>query len=73
MIDALDDFDLAIFVSPSAVAQAMPRITARRALPATLRCAAIGPGGVRALQRFGVKDVIAPQVRYDSEALLASA
>ena len=73
VIDALDDFDLAIFVSPSAVAQAMPRITARRALPATLRCAAIGPGGVRALQRFGVKDVIAPQVRYDSEALLASA
>ena len=75
VIDRLDDFDLAIFISPSAVDKAMTRITARRTLPAKLRCAAIGPGGVRALQRFGVSDVIAPDAyarRYDSESLLAS-
>lgn len=72
VIDRLDDFDLAIFISPSAVDKAMTRITARRTLPATLRCAAIGPGGVRALQRFGVSEVIAPHGRYDSESLLAS-
>ena len=77
LIDRLHDFDLAIFVSPSAVEKAMTRITARRTLPPALRCAAIGPGGVRALQRFGVNDVIAPelrlrQARYDSESLLAS-
>ena len=76
VIDRLDDFDLAIFISPSAVEKAMTRITARHALPAKLGCAAIGPGGVRALERFGISDVIAPsadQRRYDSESLLASA
>jgi uroporphyrinogen-III synthase len=75
VIDKLDDFDLAIFISPSAVDKAMTRIAARRALPMRLRCAAIGPGGVRALQRFGVAEVIAPDAyarRYDSESLLAS-
>ena len=75
VIDVLDEFDLAIFISPSAVDKAMTRITARRALPAPLRCAAIGPGGARALQRLGVREVIAPAAdasRYDSESLLAS-
>jgi uroporphyrinogen-III synthase len=72
VIARLDDFDLAIFVSPSAVDKAMTRVSALRKLPVTLRCAAIGPGGVRALQGFGVNDVIAPQGRYDSESLLAS-
>ncbi len=75
-IDRLDEFDLAIFISPSAVDKAMTRITARRALPPLLTklcCAAIGPGGVRALQRFGVNEVIAPGgARHDSESLLAS-
>lgn len=75
VIAQLDDFDAAIFISPSAVDKAMTRICARRALPTQLRCAAIGPGGVRALARFGVADVIAPaadSTRYDSESLLAS-
>lgn len=75
VIDRLDEFDLAIFVSPSAVERAMARITARRALPSRLRCAAIGPGGQRALARFGVGEAVAPdarQGRYDSESLLAS-
>jgi uroporphyrinogen-III synthase len=72
IIDRLDEFDLAIFISPSAVERAMTRIVARRALPATLRVAAIGPGGVRALRRFGVTAVISPIDRYDSESLLAS-
>ena len=74
-IERLDDFEVAIFISPSAVDKAMTRITQRRALPAKLRCAAIGPGGVRALQRFGVGDVISPDAvahGYDSESLLAS-
>ena len=77
LIDRLDDKDMAIFISPSAVQKAAARITARRPWPAALRCAAIGPGGVRALQGVGVREVIAPAARdgsnqYDSEALLAS-
>lgn len=73
VIDRLDDFACAIFISPSAVDKAMTRIVSRRALPLSLRCAAIGLGGVRALQKFGVRDVIAPSAeagRYDSESLL---
>lgn len=40
-------------------------------LPATLKIATIGQGSVRALRDYGVKNVIAPQDRFDSEALLA--
>lgn len=75
VIARLQDFDLAIFISPSAVDKALTRIAARRTLPPALRCAAIGPGGVRALARFGVTEVIAPaadSARFDSETLLAT-
>src|SRR5512146_2290146 len=70
LIDRLDDFDFAIFVSPNAVEKAMRLITARRVLPPGLRLAAIGHGGRRALERFGVTGIIAPREKFDSEALL---
>ena len=61
LIDRLDGFDLAIFISPNAVSKAMNLITARRALAARAQ----GRGHRRAaaikeLRRFGVTDVIAP-------------
>jgi uroporphyrinogen-III synthase len=68
-ISRLDEFDMAIFVSPNAVTRAMNLITARRQLPARLRLATIGKGGVRELERHGATQVIAP-ARFDSEALL---
>ncbi len=74
-IARLNEFDVAIFISPSAVEKALTRIAAQRTLPPNLRCAAIGPGGARALDRWGVKDILAPQARdgrFDSESLLAS-
>ena len=40
-------------------------------LPATLKIATVGQGSVRALRDYGVTHVIAPQDRFDSEALLA--
>ncbi len=70
LIDRLDEFDFAIFISPNAVNKAMNLIGARRALPVKLRIAAIGRGSVKALGHFGVTDVIAPATRFDSEALL---
>ena len=70
VIDRLDDFDLAIFISPNAVNKAMNLIGTRRALPARLKVAAIGRGSVKALGQFGVTEVIAPRGRFDSEALL---
>lgn len=70
LIQRLDEFDLAIFISPNAVTKAMTRISAMRSLPATLKVAAVGQGTSRALGQFGVGNVIAPTKRFDSEALL---
>ena len=41
------------------------------ALPTTLKIATVGQGSVRALHDYGIKNVIAPQDCFDSEALLA--
>jgi len=70
VVARLDEFDLAVFISPNAANKAMNLITARRALPRGLRCAAIGRGSVKELARFGVTGVIAPARKFDSEALL---
>ena len=69
LIDRLDEFELAIFVSPNAVTQAMRLIRARRPLPHGLTVAAIGSATARALARFEVPQVAAP-ASFDSEALL---
>jgi len=74
LIDCLEDFDLAIFISPSAVAKAMNLIRRRRGereWPVRLRVAAIGRGSRRALEQHGFDVVIAPSAHADSEALLA--
>jgi uroporphyrinogen-III synthase len=67
----LDGFDLAVFVSPNAVAQALEVILARRPWPARLRVATMGRSSERELARFGIADIVSPQQRFDSEALLA--
>jgi uroporphyrinogen-III synthase len=69
-VDRLDAYDLAVFVSPSAVDKALAVIRARRAWPAGLKAATVGPGSERALRRHGVAEVIVPAARFDSEALL---
>jgi uroporphyrinogen-III synthase len=69
--DRLEQFDLAIFISPNAVNKAMNRILAVRTWPQGLRCAAVGKGSGKELARFGVEGVLVPQGRFDSEALLA--
>lgn len=70
VIDRLEQFDLAIFISPTAVNRALNLIHARRKLPAALRVAAIGKGSARELHRFRVGNVLTPEGRFDSEALL---
>ena len=70
LIDRLDAFDLAIFVSANAVNKALDLVHARRAWPAGLRVATVGRGSERELQRHGFAAVIAPSERFDSEALL---
>ena len=67
----LNDYALAIFISPNAVDHALPVILADRSWPAPLRPAAVGQGTVRALAAHGIGNCIAPTERFDSEALLA--
>lgn len=71
IIDRLDEFDVAIFISPNAVNKALNLIRGRRALPPALQIAAIGKGSRVVLERLGVREVIAPTQRFDSEGLLA--
>lgn len=70
VISRLDEFDIAIFISPNAVNKAMNRILARGPLPPRLRLAAIGKASARELERFGTPAHIYPSHRFDSEALL---
>jgi len=66
----LDSFDLAVFVSPNAIEKALNLILSRRAWPEGLRVAALGKSSERELARHGIRDVISPPLRFDSEALL---
>ena len=65
----LHEFDLAVFVSPTAVAKVMPHVPA---WPRALRVAAVGGGTRRSLEKHGITGVIAPRAGADSEALLAA-
>jgi uroporphyrinogen-III synthase len=67
LLRRLHEFDLAVFVSPSAVRRAL-ELAGGRAWP---RVAAIGEGTRRELEQRGFRGVIAPSGQADSEALLA--
>lgn len=70
LVDRLDAFDLAIFVSANAVDKALALVRTRRTWPDRLRVASVGGGSARALERQGLGPVIAPLDHFDSEALL---
>jgi uroporphyrinogen-III synthase len=67
----LDDFDLAIFISESAVARGCEVVLAARPWPKGVRVAAVGVATARALERLGFGGVLAPQGQGDSESLAA--
>lgn len=67
----LDDYAVAVFISPNAVDHSLPAILARGPWPAGLVPAAVGQGTVRALAAHGIGGCIVPADRFDSEALLA--
>ena len=70
LIERLDQFDLAIFISANAATKALALVRTRRAWPPALRVATVGRGSERELQRQGFAEVIAPGERFDSEGLL---
>lgn len=69
--DRLADFSFAVFVSPNAVAYALPVLLAGRCWPSHLQALAVGPGTVKALAEAGVTGCWAPSEQFDSEGLLA--
>lgn len=70
-IEQLPEEGLAIFVSPTAVARALPRILARHGQwPAGPRAVAVGAGTARALREHGVSSVLTHPDGADSEHLL---
>ena len=71
VVARLAEFDLAIFISPNAVHYGMQAIQAAGPLPVQLKIATVGQGSARALRELGVEKIIAPQDKFDSEALLA--
>jgi uroporphyrinogen-III synthase len=75
-ISRLDQFNLAIFISPNAVQYGIAAIRAVGAVLPTplkpdLQIATVGKGSAQALRDLGITQVIAPTERFDSEGLLA--
>jgi len=70
LINRLDEFDWAIFVSPNAVNKAMSVIIQQRTLPKRLKIAAVGKGSANTLSNYGINEVLVPTEHSDSEALL---
>ena len=66
----IETYDWAIFISSNAVQNGMPRLL-KQGIPSNLKFAAIGPVTASELQSFGIKDVLIPNGRFDSESLLA--
>ena len=69
----LSEFNLVVFVSANAVNAAIARCSMLRiaGLDVIFRAAAPGPGTAAALVAAGVRDVVAPPERFDSEGLIA--
>ncbi len=71
LVARLEEFHLAIFISPNAVRYGMAVVGGASALPARLKVATVGQGSAKALRELGLREIIAPSDRFDSEALLA--
>lgn len=70
IIDRLDEFDFAIFVSPNAVDKALHLILKKKPFPSHLKVAVVGKGSAQKLSSYGINEIIVPAHRFDSEALL---
>ena len=80
VIQDIQQYDWAIFISSNAVQNGMPRLV-KMGISSKLKFAAIGPVTANVLQSFGVNQVLTPsshiqdgdesKVRFDSESLLA--
>lgn len=70
LIDHLEGFDFAIFISPNAVNKVLNLTKARRNWPSNVKIAAIGAKSGKAIEQYGLHVAIRPDRRFNSEALL---
>ncbi len=71
-LDLLQNYHLAIFISPNAVRYGLSAIAQHGGLPPGIKLATVGKGSATALeQELGHAPDIVPTDNYDSEALLA--
>ena len=68
---ALENFQLAVFVSVNAVQMGLPFILDRRPWPAGVKLAAVGPTSTRAIEHYGLSVDYVPEHEFSSEGLLA--
>lgn len=71
VLQRLDSFHLAVFVSVNAVEHGLALARQHRPWPASLAVAAVGAATARALERAGLHVGVQPAGRFDSESLLA--
>lgn len=70
LIDKLDEYDIAIFISPNAVKKAANLVQSRKGWPTSVKIAAVGKASAKALDTLGLIADIFPPKRFNSEALL---
>nr|VFK55042.1 MAG: uroporphyrinogen-III synthase [Candidatus Kentron sp. TUN] len=71
LMDRLNDFDLAIFVSANAVRKGLEYVGGAGNWPAQVRIAPIGKATEKALEQIGLSCAFQPRPPYNSESLLA--
>ncbi len=71
LIERLNTYDWAIFVSPTAARCGMRVVRSKRHWPSEPRIAAVGRGTAAALEQLGFSRVLAPSGAGDSESLAA--
>lgn len=64
----LDNYDMAVFVSPSALDAVLSRLPA--GWPETIPAAVMGPGSAQRARQQGLAKIIAPSSQFDSDGLL---
>ncbi len=68
-IAQLEQFDLAVFISPSALNAVFSQLNAP--WPAQMPVAVVGPGSAQRARELGVQHIICPPEQFDGEGLLA--
>jgi len=70
LIDNIENYDIAIFISPNAVKKSANLVQSRKRWPETVKIAAVGKASAKALDSLGLIADIFPSKRFNSEALL---